>query len=286
MTKSDLFRQSHKITKEDKANYPEINYIVQFGLNLSSLYSNFMSKISFERNSCKFKIEPVDYDGYSLEVKYIIIQNREIIKRGRGKLDEKVNVIRTLTNFVINGRRMNGIRLDSIHIDKLIETKNNMIKEENEKKEKLINDLVSGELKLRFQMMGCDYRYLDFTTQNIEDTYELKYNVVNDCIRTAVNKFDKYMDIHNLKNLKIVEDKKEQFEITLEELLSERIKANQKKDDKLNSLIEKAKETGKKQFVTRWTEECNDDNEECDIDTITQYIDENGELSEVRDHNW
>lgn len=36
--RSDLFRKAHQLTREDKKVYPEINYRVQFGLNLSALY--------------------------------------------------------------------------------------------------------------------------------------------------------------------------------------------------------------------------------------------------------
>lgn len=42
MNKSDLFKTAHKSTKEDKKNYPEINYRFQFGLNLKLLYKEIM----------------------------------------------------------------------------------------------------------------------------------------------------------------------------------------------------------------------------------------------------
>ena len=40
MTKSLLFKTAHKNTKEMKKNYPEVNYRVQFGLELKTLYAN------------------------------------------------------------------------------------------------------------------------------------------------------------------------------------------------------------------------------------------------------
>ena len=40
MTKSLLFKTAHKNTKEMKRNYPEVNYRVQFGLELKALYAN------------------------------------------------------------------------------------------------------------------------------------------------------------------------------------------------------------------------------------------------------
>lgn len=52
MTKSDLFKSAHKLTKEDKKNYPEITYKFQFGLNLKFLYSEIMKikEFMFEFN--------------------------------------------------------------------------------------------------------------------------------------------------------------------------------------------------------------------------------------------
>jgi len=45
MTKSNLFRQAHKMTREDAKIYTNINYRVQFGLNLKSLYSDEMVEL-------------------------------------------------------------------------------------------------------------------------------------------------------------------------------------------------------------------------------------------------
>lgn len=50
MTRSDLFRTAHKMTKEDKRNYPNITYRFQFGLNLKSLYGEIMNKKEFKFN--------------------------------------------------------------------------------------------------------------------------------------------------------------------------------------------------------------------------------------------
>jgi len=48
MTNSNLFVQAHKITREDMKLYTNLNYRVQFGMNLKALYSDEMKKIKFE----------------------------------------------------------------------------------------------------------------------------------------------------------------------------------------------------------------------------------------------
>lgn len=54
----------------------------------------------------------------------------------------------------------------------------------------------------------------------------------------------------------------------------------------LAELIEKARVTGVKQQVRQFSVECNDDNESCDIDIVTVYVDGNGEITEKRAHTW
>lgn len=59
-----------------------------------------------------------------------------------------------------------------------------------------------------------------------------------------------------------------------------------KRQEKINSFIQKAKETGVKQEYSRWCEPCNDKNEECSMDLVIQYIDGNGNFSYEREHTY
>ena len=47
-----------------------------------------------------------------------------------------------------------------------------------------------------------------------------------------------------------------------------------------------AKETGKPVVLRRWSEECNDPNEECDIDNLTEYAMPDGTTKVERHHTW
>lgn len=53
----------------------------------------------------------------------------------------------------------------------------------------------------------------------------------------------------------------------------------------LAELIEKARVTGVKQQVCQFSVECDED-EDCDIDIITVYVDGNGEITEESAHTW
>lgn len=63
-------------------------------------------------------------------------------------------------------------------------------------------------------------------------------------------------------------------------------KATQAKKEKIQELKEKAKETGEKQLLKSYTEDCNDDNEECDIDDVRVYIMPDGTQKIERNHTW
>ena len=61
-------------------------------------------------------------------------------------------------------------------------------------------------------------------------------------------------------------------------------KAEEKaKEDKI---FKYAKASGIKQVLKRWTEECNDPNEECDIDNVVLYAMPDGTTEIVRNHTW
>jgi hypothetical protein len=52
------------------------------------------------------------------------------------------------------------------------------------------------------------------------------------------------------------------------------------------ALIEQAKATGKPVRLAYWQEECNDPNEECDLDDVTEWAMPNGSTRIERNHNW
>ena len=62
--------------------------------------------------------------------------------------------------------------------------------------------------------------------------------------------------------------------------------AEEKKEAERKAIFDKAKETGKKQLLKKWSEPCNDPNEECDVDMIYEYAMPNGTVKGERQHTW
>lgn len=54
----------------------------------------------------------------------------------------------------------------------------------------------------------------------------------------------------------------------------------------IEAIFERAKKTEKKQILRKWTAECNDPNEECDWDEMTEYALPDGKKETIRDHTW
>ena len=50
--------------------------------------------------------------------------------------------------------------------------------------------------------------------------------------------------------------------------------------------LAKAKETGEKQAIRQYSDDCDDPNEECDMDIVTVWAMPNGAIKETRQHTW
>lgn len=59
-----------------------------------------------------------------------------------------------------------------------------------------------------------------------------------------------------------------------------------KKADSRIAKFDEAKRTGKPVILRQWSDECNDPNEECDIDNITEYAMPDGTTKTTRTHTW
>ena len=58
------------------------------------------------------------------------------------------------------------------------------------------------------------------------------------------------------------------------------------KELKIKVIYEKAKETGIKQLLYKYSDDCNDDNEECDLDMVYEYAMPDGTMNVERQHTW
>jgi len=64
------------------------------------------------------------------------------------------------------------------------------------------------------------------------------------------------------------------------------LKEEQEREDNIKELLKKAKETGEKQLISKWTEDCNDPREECNTDICYYWAMPDGTTTETRNHTW
>lgn len=83
------------------------------------------------------------------------------------------------------------------------------------------------------------------------------------------------------------------YEISNEDMLNiyNEIEASKKakrdeKEEKKAAIFTKAKETGEKQILNQWSEDCNDPEESCDVDNIMEYAMPDGSVKTERHHTW
>ena len=100
MSKSEMFKKAHQMTREDKAQFPKVNYRVQFGLNLAFLHE------------VKEEIKVVELKGTEKQVKWATgIREKmvEIAKRNNLKnVLELINSKEEAKYFIDNFKSMTG----------------------------------------------------------------------------------------------------------------------------------------------------------------------------------
>lgn len=69
-------------------------------------------------------------------------------------------------------------------------------------------------------------------------------------------------------------------------IVMEKVKEEQAEQERINNLIELAKQTGKKQLIEKWIEECNDDREQCNVDICYEWAMPDGTRKLKRYHTW
>ncbi len=75
----------------------------------------------------------------------------------------------------------------------------------------------------------------------------------------------------------------DQEESRIKSLAKEKAK---REEERRQAIFAKAKETGKKQVLNEWTEDCSDPREECNTDIITVWAMPDGSTKTTRQHTW
>jgi hypothetical protein len=162
-----------------------------------------------------------------------------------------------------------------------IETEEQRKKDETKAaKEAKINDIKSGKTKIK--VYYHDGEYLSGYTVHGEEAELLKEL-----------KLCKYVDGwgYYIEDGKLIGTLGEEF--TYEQAaefarpkLEALAKAKAEKEAKRQAIFDKAKETGEKQLLRQWSDECNDPNESCSMDMVYEYAMPDGTIKTERHHTW
>lgn len=287
----NIMKEAHKLTKEIKKEYPEVDYKLQLGLCISYLSKNEMKEdveMEFTKNGINFNFKDWRVDEYnnftfSYKVSCDINESSDDGYYFNGKLDERRKA--ALINFKYNKKKMNGVTLTEELLTEMKSIKDKLISEREELIKDTVNKIVSGEIKIVFKEVGCEYTTIMAWVDSIPTSLK---GQEQDLMEKAIKVLDKEFYGNACDYIKNRAKVNKACEMTLEEALNikEIIKKREERENKRKDIFNKAMETGIKQEIKRWTEECNDPDEDCDIDVIIEYAMPDGTIKTERNHTW
>lgn len=75
-------------------------------------------------------------------------------------------------------------------------------------------------------------------------------------------------------------------EAEINKIKEQKLKLKSEKEARISAIFAKARATGEKQILNKWSEECNDPEESCDIDNIIEYAMPDGTVKTERHHTY
>jgi len=224
-------------------------------------------------------------------------------------------------NFSVNGKRIDGMRVDDEkqkdEINRFVE----MLKERrNRLKDEVAMRIVNGEIPIRIGIVGCDWPHyqpwvnvddhfnaqdimkrainhilkansLDTTTANPCDYLE---RVIGRSVKTDDEMPDYAFEIeHDPERLRyhgyndtVVTN----FKAKLKDIMKVRINNIHKREDQeaehFQKILKIAQETNKPQKLRSWSEDCDGSTDECDIDNIIVFVNPDGTTKTERIHTY
>lgn len=286
----NIMKEAHRMTKEIKKEFPNVDYKFQLGLCISYLYENEKKEnveMEFSKNGIDFNFKDWRVDKYNnFTFSYKVSCDINKTSDGyyhNGKLDERRKV--ALISFKYNKKKMNGVSLSEELLAEMKAIKDKLISERKELIKDTVNKIVSGEIKIVFKEVGSEYKTIIAWVDDIPDP--LKGQEI-DLMEKAIKVYNKDFYGDACAYIKNRSKVNKACEMTLEDALNmnEIIKKREERENKIKDIFKKAKDTGVKQEIRHWSEECNDPNEDCDIDIITEYAMPDGTKKVVRSHTW
>ncbi|AEB77619.1 hypothetical protein CbC4_7008 (plasmid) [Clostridium botulinum BKT015925] len=209
-------------------------------------------------------------------------------------------------NLKLNGVEFKGVGLPNDIFKELKESCMELINKREKASNNIVEKLINGELLINFETDGGigwgHYRFNIKHLKNVLDDCRIdEYRIVEKAIakmtgRNDINDATWYIERRLNQGLASKDDLKvKAFNIVCDESLQksyylksdmvtsfdmkfsdairldEYLEEKRKKEEDKKNIFEKAKLTGEKQILKKWSEGCNDHNESCDIDNIILY---------------
>lgn len=310
MTKSELFRKAHQLTKEVKIKYPEVNYRTQFGLSLSYIQKGGTMR-EFVINKGNFNVNLTLGEGFlrkengdaRADVKILDLKIKGVkvectrkceFMTTQGKFclvftDEKAEEVNKIANL------KNSTRLFMVlggEVESYYKEQCKIAKEKLELEvTKFEEQIVKANKELTIKYWG-GYGFGIITAGMIEENSKLLKRIKSSLEKKRARYQDELKDY--LVNTESFDySYTDTFKIRINDILiiiknveedSTRIKA--RKEAEIKAIFDKARETGKQQELSRYTTSCNDKHEECDVDIVITYAMADGTTKTVRNHTW
>lgn len=223
--------------------------------------------------------------------------------------------IMTFYDVKIKGKTFRGVGLPEDILEK-IKTLFEELKAERENNiDQVVDELVQGKRNIYFGIVGCDFPHYQAWIRNLpEDLQGLEQEIMTKAIEVIMGKDESvsnpcdYLQKAANKNIGCIEEigdvlnpefnEETQkyygfkdsivtgFEMKLVDILQPVLEKREAYKKKLDVIFAKAKETGQKQLINQWVEDCNDPKEECNIDICCKWAMPDGTITYTRNHAW
>lgn len=107
--------------------------------------------------------------------------------RARDFIDDKKAIM--FYDLKVNGVKIDGVRVDDNIVNKLIALKQKLQQKRKEKIESIVNEIVSGNRKINFKIVGCDWPHYQAWLNNIDsDLKGLEQKIMEQAIKKYYKK--------------------------------------------------------------------------------------------------
>lgn len=235
-----------------------------------------------------------DHNLLSIGYRYDEVKNKHSEKGlfGARSFDENKNVVLFHVAREIDGKKVDGVSIPEPYAKQIRDLKERAVENKEKERKRIYNYIPK---KLRWAI-GGDTHEKYITTDEVDTVLQepkilqkikelvRKERGLEKIFRKHSKKIDLKTGLYTLDGWYEIETK--HLIKPLENYHKKISAAFEAKENRIEELKKKAKKTGEKQELKRYTVECNDEYEECSIDIIITYILPSGEEKTERIHTY